>query len=689
MEPPADGEFQSPPQRRTSSSSRGRNPSRHQQVSSPTTYNANTPKMKGNPQSSSPSVDQRSPRQEQQSLASLSSSGESVDCSLTPLSTLSTILATHSAHERTALMLFRQSHALHLTARERSSLAIEKLRAAQAEVEHATTAQEYAKEELDRASIQKTEAHDALRKICRSVRTLSKDLSNKRVRLVGLNMNVHWNGRLGTIIELITAGEDVGRWKVRLDSDWRGKDADGDTGEHGEESIDSDIVVAKAENLALVSDDEVFGLFKSQQQSASEYEVASSNEEPESLHPLPSNQTSHLRRSRDPSVSTRVTSTGPKRRSRLPSMNTQDESAEEAKEPEKDRSRRRNQFRNDKIDGDQNQESVPYSPAIMKISSPIKRCPSSDSGRISTAFSRMMQSPVSFTAASFNPISSTNFQRWMQGDDSQHHNDESFEELMQEGGNDVQSRVQDQHRELQSVHENHRQLIEAGSFCNELTSLKKDSFPSSYNDKERDDKNYNEWEISSVDPKLHVYPSPQEIVMHDSSTADDYNLPQVVLLDEDDQGNPMTSLSSPAYCVGVQNAYSHVNGVYVLAYPKDENGNVVDHNEGESDMPPLYFKDGPPTLLSDNRYYDMCILRINCPDSADHVIWFIAKVDVDPDCLDVKFSDCYYYCRMHRNDDGCGGLHEGGCLSPPSKGWNLPKVGSDDLGSEQQAVDYS
>jgi hypothetical protein len=55
----------------------------------------------------------------------------------------------------------------------------------------------------------------------------------------------------------------------------------------------------------------------------------------------------------------------------------------------------------------------------------------------------------------------------------------------------------------------------------------------------------------------------------------------------------------------------------------------------------------------------------------------------------VKFSDCYYYCRMHRNDDGCGGLHEGGCLSPPSKGWNLPKVGSDDLGSEQQAVDYS
>ena len=644
MEPPADGEFQSPPQwqHHTTSSSRGRNPSR-QQVSSPTTYNANTPRRKGNPQSFSPSVDQRSPRQEQQSLASLSLSGESADCSLTPLSTLSTILATHSAHERTALMLFRQSHALHLSARERSSLAIEKLKAAQAEVEHATTAQEFAKEELDRASIQKTEAHDALQKICKSVRTLSKDLSNKRVRLVGLNMNIKWNGRLGTIIKLITAGEDVGRWKIRLDSEWRGRDAGGDTGEQGEESNDSDVVVAKAENLTLVSDNEVFGLFESQQQPASVYEVASSNIEPESLHPLPSNQTSPLRRSRDPSVSTRLTSTRPKRRSRLSSMNTQEKSAEEVNE-QKER-RRSNQLRNDKIDGDQNRKSVPYSPATMKLSSPIKRCPSSDSGRISTAFSRMMQS---FTAASFNPISTTNFQRWMQGDDSQHHNDESFEEWMQEGCNDVQSRIQDK---------------------------------LSNNDKESDNKNYNVWEDYSVDPKLHVYPSPQEIVMHDSSTADDYNLPQVVLLDEDDQGNPI--LSSPAYCVGVQNAYSHVNGVYVLAYPKDESGNVVDHNEGESDLPPLYFKDGPPTLLSDNRYYDMCILRINCPDSADHVIWFIAKVDVDPDCLDVKFSDCYYYCRMHRNDDGYGGLHEGGCLSPPSKGWNLPKVGSHDLGSEQ------
>ena len=51
----------------------------------------------------------------------------------------------------------------------------------------------------------------------------------------------------------------------------------------------------------------------------------------------------------------------------------------------------------------------------------------------------------------------------------------------------------------------------------------------------------------------------------------------------------------------------------------------------------------------------MCILRIDCPDSDDHIIWFLAKVEVDPVCLDVKFSDCYYYCRMLRNGDGHGG----------------------------------
>ena len=80
---------------------------------------------------------------------------------------------------------------------------------------------------------------------------------------------------------------------------------------------------------------------------------------------------------------------------------------------------------------------------------------------------------------------------------------------------------------------------------------------------------------------------------------------------EDDYGNPFLSPgyspSSPPLCVGVQRA-------------------GVSHGVP---TPLLYFR---------NRYYDMCIC-IDCPDSGDHVIWFLPKVEVDPACLDVKFSD--------------------------------------------------
>ena len=66
-----------------------------------------------------------------------------------------------------------------------------------------------------------------------------------------------------------------------------------------------------------------------------------------------------------------------------------------------------------------------FSPSLTssRLSTPIQRCPSNDSGRISTAFSRMMQSPVSFTTASFNPKITDSFQRWMQGNDSAEHKD--------------------------------------------------------------------------------------------------------------------------------------------------------------------------------------------------------------------------------------------------------------------------
>ena len=71
----------------------------------------------------------------------------------------------------------------------------------------------------------------------------------------------------------------------------------------------------------------------------------------------------------------------------------------------------------------------------------------------------------------------------------------------------------------------------------------------------------------------------------------------------------LLSHNNPSHCVGVQD---------------------VDVSHGVP-TPPLYFRDGSLVLLSDDRYYDMCILRIDCPDSDDHIIWFLEKVEVDPE----------------------------------------------------------
>ena len=844
--------------REHASSSRGRNPSRYQAASSSlaggggggdgdggavrsrSQTNANTPRRKGNPQSSSPSTERSPQRQEGQQSSAASCHSSTNACSvgsestnggggplLTPLSTLSTILATHSAHERTALMLFRQSHALHLHATERSSLAMEKLRVAQAEVEHAATAEEFAREELERAAVQKTAAQDALHAICKRVRKLSKGLVNKRVRLAGLNKNAQWNGRSGTILELLTDGEDAGRWKVRLDSEWRGRDADGEMNRHVDTESDGtdgdqqggvmNMVMAKAENLALVDEDGVgfggaFGLFgehasgRSQRRTASRSRSASSTRKPRPDQNACNDHTSPQGRSRDPSInerddpvaarsqwqrsasrsraasSTREPQrkqnpwnehTSPQGRSRDPSINARNDPVVVTPGSQGSRSPHRNlvpatYYRTEdgryheslsppnrmhpqhhhappgpkqtrqaspskkqplvnhhppnqpsgkqpsphhasqqkrQVSPPRKQISVNHHPnqtsgkrrgptenptrnfSPSKLISPIKRSPSNDSERLSSAFSRMLLSPVSFAPVSFTTESTGNFRQWTQGGDSQHRDSDSFEQWMQRGDNDFQHHNQE--RQRQHVWQNQRQnddgssgdvISIAGSFFNQVTSLKNDSFLSSHNGEESVD-NYNEWDEYAPDPQLQTYPSPLENATTSSTTADGHKLPHIVILpvDEDDHGNPFLSpgylSSSPPNCVGVQNAgFSHVNGVYLLAYPKDENGNAIVDDGGELDMPPLYFKDGPPTLLSDNRYYDMCILRINCPDSVDHVIWFLARVDVDPDCLDVKFSDCYYYCRMLRTDDGCGGEREGGCLSPPTRGWNLPKL---------------
>ena len=135
---------------------------------------------------------------------------------------------------------------------------------------------------------------------------------------------------------------------------------------------------------------------------------------------------------------------------------------------------------------------------------------------------------------------------------------------------------------------------------------------------------------------------------------DDNSTPTVVVLPLNNEEGEGDKGGRPT-CFAVQNAdISHVNGVYVL--------NEDESDSDASDAPPLYFRDGDPILLSDGRYYDMCIMRSACPESPDHVIWFLARVNVDPDCLDVNFSDCYYYCRL---------LSSVGMHTPPMKGWDV------------------
>jgi len=731
-------------------SSRGRSSSRYQTTTHDHNINdnrrptSNTPRRKGNPQSPTEmrSSSSKSPSKYNHTVMRPSSSSNSLSSSvtnspqLTPLSTLSTILTTHASHSQTALQLYRQSHALHRHATERTNAALEKLRLAQAEVEHATTAQEYANDELQTSVEQKNNAQKSLNTICKRVRNLSKSLMNKRVRLVGLTKNVLWNGRLGTIIKLVTDGtsNDVGRWKVKLDAEWRGRDADGtkilrsdslslDTDgnekhqEQEEGSSNMNVVVAKAENLELVDGDNgeeeigndiLFGEHHQIDVSQSQRRLARSRSRSLSKQPYASGEEgSPYRRSRDPSVSDRqrgmndpVSVTPESDNMSRSRSRGASRSGERRTQPYKDispvnyyksssgryheeeqqqrarssSSKKKQAARQVSPKRTQQQEPVTWqeaqerkqqrqsrSSSVKKnkqqpshSSTPIRRA-STDSERLSTAFSRMLMSPVSFTPASFEPEPSESFQQWV---------------------------VKDKNA-TKYVNESQQAASSAGeAFFDEVTSP--------YADNDYKQHGYEEWEQSGEghdNPQLSIYDTP---VSHEetpvTTTQDGHSLPNIVILpvEADDANNPFLSpgyeSNTPPHCVGVQNAgVPHINGVYLLAYPKDENGNaIVDTaSNGGSNIPPLYFKDGPPTLLGDNRYYDMCILRIDCPDSSDHVIWFLARVDVDPQQLDVKFSDCYYYCRMLRNDDGCGGEvveDDGVCHVPPFTGWNIPSI---------------
>jgi hypothetical protein len=591
---------------------------------------------------------------------------------------------------------------------------MEKLRAAQAEVEHATTAQEFAKEELDKAALQKNEAHDAMVAMSKRVRTLSKGLKNERVRLVGLTQNHQWNGRLGTILKLITDGEDAGRWKVKLDQEWRGRDADGkivhrsdetisdESDEHregggGEAGANTNMVVAKAENLELIDEGDIDLFHHHQQQVLSMSRSRSASSKRGGSQLIVEEQTnprmiynSPDRRSRDPSISRRHDPTAASaalvtpercspRKNIVPTdyIKSEDGRYQESLPHDYPSQQRRQDGKkqqpataplqpilssvqkpqpptNQQLINEQQhnasrnpQRNTGNTPAA-KYFSPIRRSPSNDSTRLSLAFSQMLLSPVSFTPVSFHPESSESFERWVRQEDNNHNNTQRHQQ---------QRRGQQQPQQQQ--HHGHNQLLHrsnsnsgsdqfwcAGSYFDEVTSVDKDAFP--YNEGKNSGSKYYAWDHGHGLPDIAVLPAP-----------------------EDEYDNAFAPASSPPYCVGVQNAgFSHVNGVYLLAHDPNNDGQGGD----EVKTAPLYFKDGPPALLSDNRYYDMCILRISCPDSADHVIWFLARVDIDPACLDVKFSDCYYYCRMLRNDDGCGGEHEGGCDRPPSSGWHVPKL---------------
>jgi len=129
---------------------------------------------------------------------------------------------------------------------------------AQAELEHATTAEEFAMQELRRAKIDKDDTNNQYVALQTDVSKLATQYKGLRVVLINLQNNSNWNGRCGTIIKMITEGaEDIGRWKVKLDSDWRGKEPDGnyspfEGGPPQMLSQDRHHVMAKAENLELI-----------------------------------------------------------------------------------------------------------------------------------------------------------------------------------------------------------------------------------------------------------------------------------------------------------------------------------------------------------------------------------------------------------------------------------------------------
>ncbi|KAL7506122.1 hypothetical protein ACHAXN_007204 [Cyclotella atomus] len=503
---------------------------------------------------------------------------------------------------------------------------------------------EYAHSELTASLTTKQQCENHTLQIEKQVRKLGNKLKGKRVKLVGLTQNVTWNGRSGTIVKLVVEGEDCGRWKVRLDRERRGGDPDGmdgrdslngeargdvDLGDYGhhaqceegnnneenEDHLASHHVVAKAENLELLEDVDPIGL------------DGGVLVTPASIASTRSRSRSNKSRASSRSRATSGVMSG---KSRDPSTSRYSEDFQ-ARSPHSS-----NRVRTPvSVTPDQKYAS-PRQKVRSPLSPPEIKSPKRNEKDLTSAFSNMLLSPVSFEHVSFTAVPSDSFAS----------PNNSAEQAGNVGNNNV---VGDNRKSDSSI---------AGSFFDEVTPQEQptQSFPNDqdknrmhhYQPDQAQNNQHHEMQYNhSFEGESHRG-YPQEIYSTD--------LPTLVILPVQEG----EEIGSPN-CICVQGAgVPHINGVYLLA------------NDGCSDSggppsSPLYFKDAPPTQLEDDRYYDMCILRIDCPDSKDHVIWFLSRVDVDPSCQDVKFSDCYYYCRMLRDDNSANDC-------PPLTGWNIPKV---------------
>jgi len=548
------------------------------------------------------------------------------------------------------------------------------------------------------------------------VRSFSRKMRDRRVQLTGLKRNERWNGRRGKIVKLVMEGEDFGRWKVKLDKvgfdygrsgicsgsgsgNGRGGDPDG---VDGRDSLNGEIhhapsanpdgnggqnsnfvrdgdqnellrqqeqqhVVAKAENLILLDSEDVDDphvIFSpvapvSGLQPRTKSNLSSKSKDPDEdivnetqlrhdyhghatvtpekdeydtkfhLHHHYNNPPGYY----DPVRSRRQSDYDPSPYVKSIERNQIHHSQENALQPNGAHSQHHRttqrqhynlhqqqpNYKPQSQSSDQSHHSFKSNARSLISPPPTKH--HRESSLLSTAFSNMLLSPVTFEPVSFTPSVTTD------GEGDHHKGGDCYTCDSRNLAGDV------------SV---------SGSFFEEVT-------PRQYPN-ESDTRRTNDGNIANAD-----YFSTRD-ASEDQSHFQVYpNMtPTLVILTDND--DPIIT-SFPPPCIGIKEAgIPYVNGVYLLT----TNTGNSDNNRSQTE-PPVYFKDGPPVLLSNNRYYDMCILRIPCPDSSDHVIWFLARVDIDPDCEDVKFSDCYYYCRMLRTDGVENDI-------PPERGWKVPSV---------------